>query len=173
MKYTPAIEAMVPPAPRLRVCSSRPLLTSQTLTESVPEAAAIRLLSLLKAMNGEIPIPPCGPLEILRNSRPVLVSQSLIELLRNVAVANKRPSGLKTRRVAPKKLFVAGLENELGFSSLPCWDVWELGFDAPLDADASLDRRVGVGFCAQVVEAKANHQIPTRMKKLAGHHSRI
>ena len=95
IKVTPK-EAMNEPCPPLSVCSSRPVITSYTFTE------------LLPAVSGDCPLNAnhrgscrLTAVEIFAVPGPVC-SYSLIVLLRNVAVASRRPSGLKTNRVAPK-----------------------------------------------------------------------
>ena len=93
-------EACVPES----VCTSPPVVTSQILTELLPAAAARKRPSPLKAKTGARLFVFWPPLERSRNSRPVAVSHNLIVLLRNVAVASRRPSGLNINRVAPKKL---------------------------------------------------------------------
>ena len=104
MKKTPS-EPMIEPCPLPpRRCSSRPLSTSQTVIElSLPEAA-MRRLSRLNAIAGASATVVCPLLERSRSLRLVAVSQSLMVLLRKVPVARSLPSGLKTRRVAPKRL---------------------------------------------------------------------
>ena len=86
------------------VCTSPPVVTSQILTELLPAAAARKRPSPLKAKTGARLFVFWPPLDRSRNSRPVAVSHNLIVLLRNVAVASSRPSGLNINRVAPKKL---------------------------------------------------------------------
>src|SRR5688500_12697559 len=92
---------------------------------------------------------PISP-DKFRNSRPVAVSQSLTVLLRNVVVARSLPSGLNTKRVAPKKLLYPVCRTSSGFASLPDWldcvvlagpEVW---MPTPLSVDG-----VDEGVCAQ------------------------
>jgi hypothetical protein len=86
----------------LRVCTSRPDVTSQTLMDRFSADVAIRRLSGLKATNGEVVGLLWLPPDRLRKSRPVAVSHNLTMLLRADVVASSRPSGLKIRRVTPK-----------------------------------------------------------------------
>ena len=44
------------PCGPVKVCTSRPVATSQTLTELLPPAAASRRLSALNEMKGDIPV---------------------------------------------------------------------------------------------------------------------
>src|ERR1043165_7551247 len=76
-KLTPSALMNDPPAP-VNVCTSRPVLTSQILTELLPPEAASRRLSGLKAKTGERLVVFCPPDERLRSSRPVAVSHNLI-----------------------------------------------------------------------------------------------
>ncbi len=103
MKKTPS-EPITEPCTPPRRCNSRPVSTSQTVTElSLPEAA-MRRLSRLNATAGASANAAWPLLERSRSLRLVAVSQSLIVLLRYVPVASSLPSGLKSIRVAPKRL---------------------------------------------------------------------
>ncbi len=76
---------------------------SQTLIVFSPPLVATRRLSRLKAIAGTVYEPPALP-ESTRSSRPVETSHSLTLLSLKEAVASSRASGLKTKRVAPRKL---------------------------------------------------------------------
>src|SRR5882762_6065109 len=104
IKEKPSADMKVDCPPPASVCNSCPEIASQTFTELLPAAAASRRPSALKATTGERPVEFWPPVDRLRSSRPVAVSHNLIVLLRKVPVASRRPSGLNTRRVAPKKL---------------------------------------------------------------------
>src|SRR5262245_28730464 len=99
-KLTPNAPMNVPPAP-VNDCTSRPVVTSQTLTALLPPEAASKRLSGLHAKTGDRLDVLVPPFERLRSSRPVAVSHNLIVFVLNVAVASSRPSGLNPRRVAP------------------------------------------------------------------------
>src|SRR5438552_3530138 len=76
MKYTP-IDCINEPCDPESVCTSRPETTSHTFTALSPAGTAINRLSRLKATTGDRLIGFWLPLDRLRSSRPVAVSQSL------------------------------------------------------------------------------------------------
>src|SRR4249920_2831607 len=75
-KLTPSAP-MNEACPPVKLCTSRPVLTSQTVTELFPPDAASKRLSGLNANIGERLVVFCPP-ERLRSSRPVAVSHNLI-----------------------------------------------------------------------------------------------
>src|ERR1041385_1333954 len=76
-KLTPSAPMNDPVAP-LSAWTSRPVATSQTLTVLLPPDAASKRLSGLQAKTGDRLDELVPPLERLRSSRPVAVSQILI-----------------------------------------------------------------------------------------------
>src|SRR5436190_15357661 len=74
---TPSAPMNDPPAP-VKVCTSRPVVTSQTVIELFPPDAASKRLSGLNANTGERLVVFCPPVERLRSSRPVAISHNLI-----------------------------------------------------------------------------------------------